>query len=262
MSNAQALINGGDPAAALQALQQQVRERPADAALRVFLFQLLCVLGQWPRAATQLQVCGDLDAGTLAMVATYSDALACEALRNAVFAGKTTPVVFGQPEPWVASMIEALQVEARGDLALARSLRARGLEAAPVSAGSLDGVAFDWICDADSRLGPLLECVLEGRYAWLPFTVLARARFEAPADLRDLVWAPAQLELVNGGQLVALIPARYAGSAETGDAALQLARRTDWLPQGDEQYHGLGQRVLATSAAECGLLEVRELVFG
>ena len=33
-------------------LQARVREKPADAALRVFLFQLLCVLGQWQRAST------------------------------------------------------------------------------------------------------------------------------------------------------------------------------------------------------------------
>ncbi len=89
--------------------------------LRVFLFQLLCVLGQWQRALTQLQVCGELDAGTLAMVNTYRDALQCEAVREAVFAGKTTPMVFGQPQTWVALLVEALQVDARGDAAGCRT---------------------------------------------------------------------------------------------------------------------------------------------
>jgi len=40
-------LKDGDPAAALAALQELVRAHPSDAKLRVFLFQLLCVLGQW-----------------------------------------------------------------------------------------------------------------------------------------------------------------------------------------------------------------------
>ncbi|MBS1173150.1 MAG: impE, partial [Proteobacteria bacterium] len=47
-------LRAGDPAAALKLLQDQVRARPGDAKLRVFLFQLLCVLGQWERALNQL----------------------------------------------------------------------------------------------------------------------------------------------------------------------------------------------------------------
>ena len=48
-------LRNADPAAALQLLQDEVRARPADAKLRIFLFQLLCVLGQWERALNQLR---------------------------------------------------------------------------------------------------------------------------------------------------------------------------------------------------------------
>ena len=105
MTTAQELITAGDPQGALKLLQQQVRTNAADAKLRIFLFQLLCVTGQWQRALTQLQVCGELDAGALAMVNTYREALQCEAVREAVFAGKTTPHAFGQPQAWVAWQI-------------------------------------------------------------------------------------------------------------------------------------------------------------
>ena len=47
---------------ALKALQDQVRAQPAKAELRVFLFQLLAVMGQWSRAQNQLKVAGELDA--------------------------------------------------------------------------------------------------------------------------------------------------------------------------------------------------------
>ena len=65
---AQQLIRDGDLAGALAALQDAVRKNSADPKLRVFLFQLLSVLGQWNRALTQLNVAGELDAGALPMV--------------------------------------------------------------------------------------------------------------------------------------------------------------------------------------------------
>jgi type VI secretion system protein ImpE len=260
MATAEELIAAGDPQAALLLLQKQVRERASDAKLRTFLFQLLSVTGQWERALTQLQVCGELDHATLAMVNTYREAIKCEAVRSAVFDGKTTPIVFGQPQPWVALLVEALQADARGDAAGAARLRAEAFDAAPAVPGSLNGQPFDWIADADSRLGPVLEAVVNGRYCWMPFGALAKVTVDAPEDLRDLVWAPAQITFANGGGSVALIPSRYPGSAAAGDGALQLARRTEWLALSDDHYRGLGQRVLTTSAAELGLLEVRELV--
>lgn len=262
MSSAEDLIAAGDPQGALKLLQQQVRGKADDATLRTFLFQLLAVLGQWQRALQQLQVCGELDAGTLAMVNTYREALQCEAVREAVFAGKTLPHAFGKPEAWVALLAEALQADARGDAAGAAKLRDQALEAAEPVSGTLNGEAFDWIADADSRLGPMLEVIINGRYGWVPFSQLAKVVVEAPTDLRDLVWTPAHLSFPNGGETVALLPTRYAGSAESGDAAIQMARKTEWLALGSEHYRGLGQRVLTSSASELGLLEVREIVLG
>jgi type VI secretion system protein ImpE len=263
MSTPEALVAAGQPQQALDLLQQQVRSHAADPRLRIFLFQLLCVLGQWQRALNQLQVCGELDAGTLAMVNTYREALQCEAVREAVFAGHTTPIAFGQPQAWVALLAEALQADARGDAAAAARLRTQALEEAPPTAGTLNGVPFEWIADADSRLGPVLEAVINGRYCWVPYAALARVSFEAPADLRDLVWTPAQFEFANGGTSVALVPTRYPGVADgagAADAALLMARRTEWLETAPQQYRGVGQRVLATSSSDVGLLDARELV--
>jgi type VI secretion system protein ImpE len=260
MATAEELIAAGDPLAALELLQQQVRTRPADVKLRIFLFQLLCVLGQWERAGKQLVVCGEMDAGTLAMVNTYRQALQCEVLREAVMTGQTTPVVMGEPQMWVAHLVEALQAEHRGEPQLAAHLRAQAMEAAPTTSGTLNGEPFEWVADADSRLGPVLEVIVNGRYSWVPFASLAKVEFEAPEDLRDMVWTPASLYFPNGGGTVALVPTRYAPMPEGADAALRLARRTEWLDMGEGQYRGLGQRLLTTDGQELGLLDVRELV--
>lgn len=257
---AQALIAAGDPRGALQCLQKDVRARAGDPKLRVFLFQLLCVLGQWQRALSQLQTCGELDAGALAMVATYREALQCEAVREAVLAGKTTPHVFGRPQAWVPLLAEALQADARGDTIGASRLRHQAFELAPTTPGSINGEPFEWIADADSRLGPVLEAVINGRYCWVPFDTLTRVAVEPPQDLRDLVWAPAQLGFTNGGESVALIPSRYAGSGASDDAAVQMSRKTEWQALGSEHFKGLGQRILTSSGPEIGLLDVREIL--
>jgi len=259
MQTAEECLKAGDPEQALQVLQQAVRAKPGDVKLRIFLFQLLCVLGQWERAAAQLQLCGELDAGALAMVNTYREALKCEVVREAVFAGRTTPVVFGQPQAWVAWLIEALQAQGRGEPALAQDLRHKAFDVAPATSGRLDGVAFEWMADADSRLGPVLEAIVNGRYAWVPFLALARVVVEAPEDLRDLVWVPAHLEFPNGGESVALIPTRYVGTADREDGGLRLSRKTLWENMGAEQYAGVGMRVLTTDAGDHDLLAVRTI---
>jgi type VI secretion system protein ImpE len=259
-SPAEELLKTGVPADALARLQEQVRARPDDSKLRVFLFQLLCVLGQWDRALNQLKVASELDAGTLAMAQMYGDAVRCEAVRRLVFEGRTSPMVMGQPEEWLALLIESLLSTGQGDRARAQSLREQAFEAAPPSAGELNGRPFEWIADADSRLGPVLEAVINGRYYWVPFARLARVTLEAPVDLRDVVWMPAQLEFENGGGTVALIPARYSGSESSADGLIALARKTEWEEIGPDAHRGLGQRILATDAEEVPLLEIRTLV--
>jgi type VI secretion system protein ImpE len=253
-------LKNGDPAAALAQLQEQVRSQPSDAKLRIFLFQLLCVLGQWERALNQLKVASGLDPSALAMAQMYGDAVRCEAIRGDVFAGKKSPMVFGQPEQWLALLIESLLVAGRGETKRSDDLRLRAFEDAGTSAGALNGQEFEWIADADSRLGPVLEAVINGRYYWVPFTRLAGVTLEEPADLRDMVWMPAHLQFENGGEMVGLIPTRYPGSERSDDGLIALGRKTIWEEVSPDVHHGLGQRILATDAGDVPLLEVRELV--
>lgn len=255
-------LKAGDLDGALADLTERVRRAPADARLRVFLFQLLAVLGRWSRALNQLAVAGELDAGTLAMVNTYRDALRCEALRDRVFAGERAPLLLGEPAEWVAWLLQALRLCAQGRADEAAEMRARAFEAAPATAGLIDGEPFDWIADADGRLGSVLEAIVNGRYYWVPFQQIRLLEIEPPADLRDLVWAPARVRWVNGGETVALIPTRYPGSESSDDARIRLARLTAWQERGGGLFAGLGQRLLATDRGEYPLLAVRRIELG
>jgi type VI secretion system protein ImpE len=259
MTAAEAKFKAGDLAGCLADLQNDVRADPANVKLRVFLAQLLMVSGDWDRAVTQLSLVGEMDAGALPMVHAYGSAIQCERLRKSVFRGEHSPLVFGDPEPWIAGMIQALASLGRGRSEEAAALRSQALEAAPTTAGTANGEAFDWIADADSRLGPVLEVLLNGAYYWVPIHRIGRIVIEPPEDLRDFVWLPAQFTWQNGGEALGLIPTRYAGSEDAEESALRLSRRTEWRAIGEEAFSGLGQRVLATSAADIPLLEVREV---
>jgi type VI secretion system protein ImpE len=119
-----------------------------------------------------------------------------------------------------------------------------------------------WIADADMRLGPVCEAVINGRYYWLPFQRLARIEIEAPTDLRDVVWLPAHFQFTNGGESVGVIPTRYAGSESAEDPQLRLARKTVWHEESPDMFTGLGQRILATDAGEHPLMDVRSILIG
>jgi len=250
----------GDPEASLRQLQEQVRKEPANARYRVFLFQLLALTGQWERALNQLNVAGELDAANLAMVQTYREALHCEVLRGEIFAGRRSPLVFGQPDPWFALLIEAQRLVAQGAGEQAKDVRDRALEDAPGTPGAIDGVPFEWIMDGDARLGPVLEAIVNGRYYWIPFQRIHAIRVEKPEDLRDLVWTPAYFTWANGGESVGLIPTRYPGSEVSPDPELRLGRKTAWLEQPGETYLGQGQRMFYTDAGEYPLMDVRNIV--
>ena len=256
---AQQALAASDLEQALSELQQQVRKDPANSKHRIFLFQLQAVLGQWAKALTQLNVLGEMDADTLAMVQTYREALRCEVLRAAVFDGQRAPLVFGDPPHWLALLLEALRLTAQGQPVQSQTLRQQAFDAAPAMAGQIDGAPFAWIADADARLGPVLEIIVNGHYYWAPFQHIRRIALEPPVDLRDLVWMPAQFTWVNGGETVGLIPTRYPGSEDSADNAIRLARKTEWLECGADLYRGLGQRIFATDAGEYPLLDVRSI---
>jgi type VI secretion system protein ImpE len=252
-------LKGGDPVAALAHLQEQVRARPADPKLRIFLFQLLCVLGKWDRALNQLDVASGLDPEAIAMQKTYGDAVRCEAVRDDVFDGKKSPMIFGQPDQWLALLIESLLVAGRGEPGRSQELRARAFDEAPTSHGEIDGRPFAWIADADSRIGPVLEAVINGRYYWVPFARLIKVEIEPPEDLRDIVWMPARLQFENGGESVALIPTRYPGSESADEGLIALARKTVWEEIAPDMHRGLGQRIITTDADETPLMEIRAI---
>lgn len=268
MSTAVSALHRGDLDGALAALQDDVRSAPENVDHRVFLFQLLSVLGNWDRALTQLNVAGDLDPAAMLMTKTYQELLNCEVLRQEIFAGRRSPMIMGEPEPWIAKAIEAQRLAANGDHEAAKRMREDAWEDAPSTAGTAtvqhgdaepETIEFQWIADGDTRLGPVVEAIVDGRYKWIPFHRIRSIEVDAPTDLRDFVWSPARFIWANEGQAPGMIPTRYPGSESHEDAEIRLARKTAWRETGHDGFEGLGQREFVTDVGEISLLNLRKL---
>lgn len=170
----QEYIKAGQLDEALSVAQDDVRKAPAEAAPRVLLFQLLSILGQWERALTQLNVLKDMDANCMLLAQVFRPVLQCEALRDEVFAGRRGPLIFGEPVEWIGLLVQANQLIAQGEFPAALELRNSAFEAAEATPGTINDQPFEWIADADSRLGPLIEAIIDGKSYWVPFSEFAR----------------------------------------------------------------------------------------
>lgn len=256
---AEEYLRDGNLQGALEDLQAQIRNQPDNSRLRIFLFQLLAVLGQWERALSQLNVLDKLEKTTWPMVHTYREAIRCEVLRAEIFAGRRKPLIFGEPPRWMAWLLESLRLMVAAQYDQALALRDQAFDLADASSGTIDETPFNWIADADSRLGPVLEAMINGRYYWVPIQQIRAINITEAADLRDFVWLPAEFTWVNGGRAFGLIPTRYPGSESVQDSSIQLARTTQWEELSDGIFQGLGQRMLATDQDDYPLLDVREV---
>jgi type VI secretion system protein ImpE len=265
------LLRQGKLDECLAEVEKQVRANPADAKQRVVLFQVLAVMGSWDRAQTQLAVAAELSKDNLLMAQMYKQAILCEHLRQEVWAGKRTPLVLGEPAEWVAWMIQAQAMTAAGQHVAAAELRSKAFDAAEAVSGTIkvgkneetsESISFEWLADADERLGPLLEAVVDGKYYWIPWSRIALMRVERPVDLRDTVWLPVQFVWTAGGQSVGLVPVRYPGSQDAKwGSAVRMARKTEFIEENEFQYP-VGQRLLATDVGEFGLLDICSVRLG
>src|SRR5437762_14129319 len=128
-------IKAGPLDEVLALAQEAVRKTPAEARPRILLFQLLSVVGQWERALTQLNVLRDMDPECMVLAEIFRPVLQCEALREEIFAGKRSPLIFGEPMEWIGLLVQANALVAQGQTPAALEWRNKALQGARSTAG-------------------------------------------------------------------------------------------------------------------------------
>lgn len=251
----------------LEDIKQAIRKKPDSADLRAYLFQVLALKGDWQRAVDQLKISAEMNQQAQPIAMIYVAAINAESERNDVLAGHVAPAVFGTPPDWMALLSQALKEK---DVFQAAALRQQALEMAPTVSGKLkthvdkeQEIAFEWLCDGDGRLGPILEFMNNGRYGWIPFEDIESLRLIEAKGLSDLLWVQVEVQMLDGRSHVGLIPARYPALksyAEQGDA-LNLGHRTEWVELAENIYQGLGQKMFMSNVAEYGIVEIANIQF-
>jgi len=227
--SAQELFRAGRLNEAVEALGAELRDSPTEAQRRIFLFELLCFAGNYPRAEKQLDVLAQKGAEAAMGTLLYRSALHAEQTRQEMFLEGTYP---SSPAPRTVT-------------------------------GTLNGVPFQSLTDGDPRIGARLEIFAAGQYTWIPLEQIASVRIAPPTRLRDLLWAPARVRTSSDFRGVelgeVLIPALAPLSWGHDDDEVRLGRRTEWQAIRVDAQAPIGQKLLLVDDEEFPLLELREL---
>ncbi len=228
---AKQLFEQGKVREAIKELTSYLRDHPADASQRTFLFELLCIAGEYGRAEKQLAVLAQGGAETEMGAVLYYSALNAEKLRNHTF----EKAAFSKRTP-----------------------------AKPVT-GTLNGRPFQSLRDADPDLNGRLEVYAAGAYLWIPFEHIESLQIEAPKRLRDTLWVPAMIrtgpEFKSTELGEVLVPVIYPFSWKSDNEAAWLGRITEWSADENGTEYPSGQKTLLMDDEEVPFLEIRSIEF-
>ena len=102
---------------------------------------------------------------------------------------------------------------------------------------------------------------MRDQYTWVPFEQPSRIEVAEPRNLRDLLWANARIEALDGTMAEVYLPALYNGSSAYANDEVKLGRRTEWSQYRDDVILGAGSRLLLVDAQEKHILDVRTIEF-
>lgn len=229
MMSAEQLYRAGKLDEAVRALSDELRDRPADARRRTFLFELLCFKGDFDRASKHLDVLAQSGKGADLGALLYRSAIHAERIRRGLFEKNEFP-----------------------DTTARSSLK-----------GSVNGRPFESITDGDPRIGARLEVFAAGEYLWIPIEQIASIEISPPRRVRDLIWAPGVIKTgpgFNNRELgETLFPVLTPFAWQDSDDEIRLGRATAWYRTPDGVIVPGGQKVLIVDGEEMPFLELRRL---
>lgn len=248
-------------AAAITELTDDIKRHPTDARLRTFLFELLSFAGDYERAQHHLDVIGHQNEKAGIGVEVYKNILRAEAARRRFFTEGIKPGFLSDPPEYVMLSIDGQNQLREGHAAEAKSLYERAQRARPELRGRIKGHPFASFRDSDDRIAGILEVIVHESYVWIPFERIRKVVIPQPKHLRDLLWAPATLEIEEGPVGDVFLPVLYVGSELEADDKVRLGRMTEWLDLGAGLAGGVGQKTFLVDNREVSILEIGELEF-
>jgi type VI secretion system protein ImpE len=170
------------------------------------------------------------------------------------------PSFLMEPPASIQDRVEVFEARGSDDDRIWQTLE-EGDERANQIEGHIDGRPFVGWRDADDFLGPVLEAFVfdtDRPYKWLPLEQICRLRVHKAEDVRDLLYRPAYVSLIDGTEWDLYIPVLYAGSAWHGDDGIRTGAGVDWVAR-NELVRGLGGRTFLFGEEELTLDEFTQV---
>lgn len=258
--NAGELYKAGQLQAAVDAQLQEVKNDPDNSTKRVFLFELLAFAGDLDRAQRQLDAVRVDDPDRQLSILAYRQLLDSERARRKLLADGHPPKFLGESQPeHIRLRLEAVTCLRSARPADAVPLLERANEALEQLDGYLNGIAFKGLRDCDDLLAGVLEVYARGAYYWVPLEQVFQIVIQPPKLTRELLWLPAQLQMVDGQEGGVFLPTLYCGSHEYSDDKIRLGRQTDWKATDGGPTRGAGLKTFIAGEEGVPVLEWRHL---
>jgi type VI secretion system protein ImpE len=258
------LIESGKLSAAIDALEEVLRQRPRDSPARASLFALLGLSNQWERASRQLDAIERLAGrGSPPLIdpSRYRAILSAEMARQRYFTEGLAPDTFGPPGAIVTLTLSIHRLVAGGEFEKVAELFEQFENERKPQSGRLSGEPFDDFRDAEDWMSPVLEVLAPDGYYWVGWDEIQFLDVAAPRSLLDLLWAPARLGLTSSILGAVVVPALYPLSCQHEDELVRLGRRNDWIDVGAGLVRGAGAKVYDVGGRTKALLELQDLSF-
>ena len=168
------------------------------------------------------------------------------------------PEFLGEPPSCIHERVQARWHLAGGLVEQGLDSLDQADESALCVEGHVDGREFEGWRDSDDLLGPVLEVFHGDRYVWVPVEQIRKLRLEDADSLRDTLYRPATLWLIDGGRWEIFVPTLYVGSADQDEEGIRTGAGVDWI-EVDGVMRGVGERTFLFGGEELGISEFKQV---
>lgn len=239
----------------IESLIGHIKTFPMDIEARLALVQMYCLDANWEKALQLTDVVLKLRPDNHIEKLLKNNIL-CEIQRSQIFSGKQLPTIYCDDDFCCEQMQLLQQYHAHNHdrlLQIFEPLAKKASCCATIVTKSGENYHDDWL-DSDFRLASIVEVFLQNQYYWLPLKSIRKIDFWQVEILTDKLWLRAKIQLINGDNFAAFIPARYPTSQNHSDE-IKYCQITSW-----QEILGLpiafGQKVITSGITDIALLDI------
>lgn len=239
---------------AIEVQKRTVSAHPEDIAERLLLCDLLAFARNGVDNRKHLDALVNVPDELREYVKEWRELLMADDARHRL----EQPQFLIEPAPGVHKRLQACKYLVRGFLEQALDSLDYADESAPCVEGYVDGREFEGWRDSDDLLGPVLEVFHSNRYVWVPVELIRKLRLEDADSLRDRLYRPVTLWLIDGSRWDIFMPALYVGSAEHSEEGVRTGAGVDWI-EVNGVMRGVGERTFLFGEEELGISEFKQV---